>query len=180
MHTPSESSAASSVLILSFYLLYIERPIVYQSQRMSPHESNERTHDDVVASAGEEDEDHLLPRRGRKRVKLFNESGLTDHERRALRQNQREIAQTLREGDLGEDIAELERVRHANNDMFRKQVKFTREAVLDADNLDLIAANYAQHVEKQVTVSTVSTVHSKNTNWYHSWYELKKTLSHNA
>jgi hypothetical protein len=131
---------------------------------MSPHESNKRNADDeVVARAGEEeeeedevDEELVHPQRGRKRVKLFIESGLTDQERRALRQNQREIAQTLRAGDLAEDIAELERVRNANNNMFHEQVKFTREAVLDADNLDLIAANYAQHVEKQVTVSPIS------------------------
>ena len=44
------------------------------------------------------------------------------------------------------------KIRGENNDLFEK-VKYTREAVLDGENLDLIASHAAKQVDSLVQVS---------------------------
>ena len=86
----------------------------------------------------------------KKRFKVFDDSGLTDAERRLIRQQQRALREELQAGEQG-SLEALEVARDKNNELFAK-VCFTREAVLDADNLDDIANQYTQRAEKDVQV----------------------------
>jgi hypothetical protein len=63
---------------------------------------------------------------GNKKPRLFDESGLTDYDRRVIRQNQREIQQVLRECDYT-TFEDIEEVRMTNNRVFQTSVCFTRE-----------------------------------------------------
>jgi hypothetical protein len=115
----------------------------------------------------------------RTRRGVFEESGMTDQERRQLRRDQRQLHETIRQdkreafasaatatGDDGEDddddndddsaVADapmefLRSARQQNNVLF-KNVSYTREAVLDAENVKLIAQKYVQQVERLVQV----------------------------
>jgi hypothetical protein len=108
---------------------------------------------------------------GSKRTRrgVFDLSGLTDQERRELRRNQRQLHETIRQdkrealagaaggeedGDnsaADEPLEFLQSARQQNNVLFEK-VLYTREAVLDAENVDLIAQKYVQQVERLVQV----------------------------
>ena len=72
----------------------------------------------------------------------------TDEERREIRQRQRALHKHLMESD---DV-DVERARAVNNKIFKK-VKFTREAVLDGDNLNLIATKASHKMDRMVEVS---------------------------
>jgi type II secretory pathway component PulC len=89
----------------------------------------------------------------RKKVKMFE--GLTDAERRQLREDQRKLHATLEAEDYAQDEnadgTTLDQVRDENNDLFKK-VRWTRELVLDADNVDVLATKYAKQVEQKVQV----------------------------
>jgi hypothetical protein len=61
-----------------------------------------------------------------KKARLFDESGLSDSQRREIRQNQRHIQQTLRDGDYA-TFDDIEHVRNRNNEVFQTSVCFTRE-----------------------------------------------------
>jgi hypothetical protein len=109
----------------------------------------------------------------RTRQGVFDESGMTDQERRTLRRNQRQLHETIRQdkrealastsdkedGEDDDDSAAekdapmefLQSARQQNNVLFEK-VLYTREAVLDAENVDLIAQKYVQQVERLVQV----------------------------
>jgi hypothetical protein len=149
--------------------------------------------DDEEVIGAEEEGDENECRQQRKKPKLMDESGLTEAERRRIRQSQRALQQTLRETVEDVGFAELEQVRQRNNQVFQSSVLYTREgtscddacfeccigmccmslerscltfnavslplllaAVLDADTVDLIAAKYAQQIEKQILVRPVS------------------------
>lgn len=81
---------------------------------------------------------------------VFDESGMTDAERRELRQQQRKIGTRLREEC--HEFSEIVEQRIKNNVLFTEKVCFTREAVLDADNLGLVVEKYSKQVEKSVQV----------------------------
>ncbi|CAJ1934459.1 unnamed protein product [Cylindrotheca closterium] len=81
-----------------------------------------------------------------KNAKLMNASGQTDKERRQIRKSQRLLQKTIAEG--GESL-ELEKVRDENNAIFRK-VLHTREAVLDGENIYLIAGRAIKKVDRLV------------------------------
>jgi hypothetical protein len=90
-------------------------------------------------------EDHQTTRR--KKVKMFE--GVTDAERRQLRKDQRNLhATSLVDGTT------LDQVRHKNNILF-KNVRWTRELVLDADNVDVLVSQHARQVEQKVQVRVV-------------------------
>ena len=97
--------------------------------------------------------------------KIMSESGQTDADRRLLRARQRELHNDIAVGggdgnnssaDMsrgdGGDGDELTRLRTQNNDLWR-DVRYTREAVLDSENVDLIASKAARQAEKVVQVS---------------------------
>ena len=81
-------------------------------------------------------------------VALMGNSGQTDEERRSIRRSQRQLFKEMEE--RGETLG-VEEARKRNNKIF-KSVKFTREAVLDGDNLTLIATKASQKVDRLVQV----------------------------
>lgn len=96
------------------------------------------------AEEGEEEEEV----NDENKLKLMNESGQTDQERRQIRKSQRLLFKTIEEG--GETL-EVEQVRKENNEIF-KRVLHTREAVLDGENLKLIAERATQQVDRLIQV----------------------------
>jgi hypothetical protein len=88
-----------------------------------------------------------------KRPGVFGDSGLTDVQRRELRGAQRHLHEQLAQGDAVSDDSwrRLHQARHDNNVLFDR-VRFTREAVLDADNVNLIANQYVLEVDRMVQV----------------------------
>lgn len=89
----------------------------------------------------EDEEDEAMP--------VLEASNLTDEQRRQIRKKQRALMRDLEEKD-GIDIAEA---RERNNEIF-KSVRYTREAVLDGENLTVIAGKAAKEVERLVQVRT--------------------------
>lgn len=95
-------------------------------------------------------------RGGRKRVALMGDSGQTDEDRRILRREMRELQQEIvgEKGDQIEDpskVAAFKDVRGKSNELWDK-VAYTREAVLDADNLEIIATRAGRQAEKLIQV----------------------------
>lgn len=86
-----------------------------------------------------------------KKIALMGNSGQTDEQRRVIRRSQRQLFKEMEEqGDtLGVDEA-----RKRNNNIFNN-VRFTREAVLDGENLTLIANKASQKVDRLIQVSFI-------------------------
>ena len=74
--------------------------------------------------------------------------GQTDEERRKIRKKQRTLHKEIDQG--GEDF-ELDKARDTNNVIFN-DVRYIREAVLDGENVNLIANKAAQKVDRLVQV----------------------------
>jgi hypothetical protein len=112
-------------------------------QSSAPQSSHKRRHDTVALS-------ETAPH---KRPGVFGGSGLTDVQRRELRGAQRHLHEQLAQGDAVSDDSwrRLHQARHDNNVLFDR-VRFTREAVLDADNVNLIANQYVLEVDRMVQV----------------------------
>jgi len=102
------------------------------------------------------------PKRARKTSTdgVCDDSGLTEDDRRILRRNQRRLHDIIRNDkreevlQQGDELDFLEKVRQRNNELFQ-DVKYTREAVLDAENVHLVAQKYVQQVDRLVQVSRV-------------------------
>eukprot|EP00977_Amphora_coffeiformis_P010121 scaffold2357_cov167-Amphora_coffeaeformis.AAC.29 len=94
-------------------------------------------------------------RRSNKRG-LFAESGLTEEERRRIRSKQRLLHEKIEGGpDDEEEVSKMEflsKVRDENNEIFHN-VRFTREAVLDAENAGLIVEKARLEVDKLRSVA---------------------------
>lgn len=129
----------------------------------------------------EEDEDHdggaaaggrkKRKKNKKERIGLMASSGQTDAERRVLRRRLRNLKDAIVMGgdattrggdgedgeeDAGGDCAgerDLDALREENNDA-NKNVRFTREAVLDADNVELITEKSLREAEKSIQVSS--------------------------
>jgi hypothetical protein len=144
----------------------------------SSRRSNNSSSNNKRSSPSQETE----KRSKRTRRGVFDESGMTDQERRELRRNQRQLNETIRQDkrealpaaatandsenenddatdadaaakkvDANANMEFLKSARQHNNELF-ESVRFTREAVLDAENVDLIAQKYVQQVEQLVQV----------------------------
>ena len=114
----------------------------------------------------EEDEDRARRKKKSKKKKhkknpgLMSQSGQTEQDRRKLRRKQRELHQDIAIGNGGGTAAdaggdggeELSRLRDQNNELWG-EVRYTREAVLDGENIDLLAGKAARQAEKIVQVS---------------------------
>lgn len=107
---------------------------------------------------GSTSRNHHADRRKNKKVKIMSNSGQTEADRRLLRQRQRKLNEDILSGAVGrsdEDESDEEpafqRMRKINNKLW-DQVRYTREAVLDSENVDLIAANAAKQAESLVQV----------------------------
>lgn len=98
----------------------------------------------------EEEESTERQSKRRKKMKMGEESGLTDAQRRQLRREQRELAKKLHEGPEEEDEQFLDNAREMNNELF-ENVRFTREAVLDAENVDTIAAKFVNKADSMIS-----------------------------
>ena len=98
----------------------VEVLLVVLFQIMSPKDVEDD--DNVIL------EEEAMPRRKKKKVepRLFADSDLTDAQRREIRQSQRTLQQTLRDGELA-SMEELEEARNVNNEIFATSVKYTRE-----------------------------------------------------
>lgn len=107
----------------------------------APQSLHKRRHDTVASS-------ETAPH---KRPGVFGDSGLTDVQRREFRGAQRHLHEQLAQGDAVSDDSwrRLHQARHDNNVLFDR-VRFTREAVLDADNVNLIANQYVLEVDRMV------------------------------
>jgi hypothetical protein len=97
---------------------------LYKQYIMSPRSQDD---DEEVIEQEEEEEEENERRQQRKKLKLMDESGLTEAERRRIRQSQRDIQRSLRETVEEVGFAELEQVRQKNNQVFQSSVLYTRE-----------------------------------------------------
>ena len=80
-------------------------------------------------------------------VAILDDCKLTDEQRREVRKQQRALTKDLEGGET----LEVETARERNNEIY-KNVRYTREAVLDGENLALIANKAAQKVERFIQV----------------------------
>jgi hypothetical protein len=121
----------------------------------------------VLENNGDQREDPLnqtttTTSNSRRKVGVFGDSGLTDAARRALRVEQRTLYETILTDNKNTNSNNavnsrevfLDEARETNNKLF-ETVRFTREAVLDAENVDLIATKYVQQVDRLIQVCTV-------------------------
>ena len=94
----------------------------------------------------------------KKKVKVMEESGQTDEERRALRRKQRLLQHKIVASETGAQLEDpnadaFEEIRRENNELF-EAVRYTREAVVDGENLQLMSERTARQVDKLVQVRT--------------------------
>ncbi|KAL7519049.1 hypothetical protein ACHAWX_003848 [Stephanocyclus meneghinianus] len=129
-----------------------KRTAVYDEENIAM--DNHHHHDEE----GSTSRNHHADRRKNKKVKIMSNSGQTEADRRLLRQRQRKLNEDILSGAVGrsdEDESDEEptfqRMRKMNNKLW-DQVRYTREAVLDSENVDLIAANAAKQAESLVQV----------------------------
>lgn len=93
---------------------------------------------------------------------LFEQSGMSEQERRRVRHKQRRLHEKIEHGndednddeddDNDSNMRFLSKARKENNQLF-DSVRYTREAVLDADNAGLIVEKTLMEVDKLRQVS---------------------------
>lgn len=91
------------------------------------------------------------------KVKVMEESGQTDAQRRSLRRQLRQVQKdiVIDKDDLEDAKSDVfTKVRTQNNELW-DQVRYTREAVLDGENLESIATSAARQIDRLVEVSLV-------------------------
>ena len=120
------------------------------SKRSSAAHDEENIENHAAAIMEEEDHeaDATERRRKKKKVKIMTHSGLTDADRRQLRNQQRKLQEEIISGDP----AAQSEARDRNNELWDK-VRYTREAVLDSENVELITSKAAREAEKIIQVS---------------------------
>jgi len=108
-----------------------------------------------------------------KRVKVMSESGQTESQRRKLRHHQRKLFSKMTDSslDVGDKMADvnsdtLQKLRKENNHLWN-EVRFTREAVLDGDNIDYISSKAARQLDQLISVSC--NFYSVQILFYHSF-----------
>lgn len=101
--------------------------------RRQIQDDNDDDHEEVAV-----DKDEDLP--------VLEESGLTEEERRQIRKKQRQLNKELEETNM-----EVEEARDRNNEIY-KRVRYTREAVLDGENMIAIANKTSQKVDRLIQV----------------------------
>jgi len=151
-------------------------------KRRQPEDDNEEEYDieqhdgdshEGIQEEDNEEEDH--DRRGKKKKKkkkkrfqIMSSSNQTEADRRVLRRRQRELQNDIVMGVArgnnaavdGKDAnsGEVGRLREQNNELWQN-VHYTREAVLDSENVDLITNKAAREAEKIVQVTFFRIVH---------------------
>ena len=104
------------------------------------HDENEQDFDD-----DDDDDDQVETTMT---TPLMEESELTDDQRRKLRKQQRGLQKEMADRD---DLP-FKEARGRNNELF-DQVRYTREAVLDGDNLIVIAHEASKQVDRLIQAS---------------------------
>lgn len=117
------------------------------SKRSSAAHEEENIEKHAAIMEEDHEADATDRRRKKKKVKIMTNSGLTDADRRQLRNQQRKLQEEIISGDS----AAQNEARDRNNELWDK-VRYTREAVLDSENVDLIAASMARKAEAMVQV----------------------------
>jgi hypothetical protein len=140
-------------LVPSFSCFYLSFSLLFTTMSPRPREEEELLEEEVP-------EENRREHKKRRKFAVFSDSAITDAERREVRNKQRHLASTLRSADC-QSMEQLEEARRENNDIFASSVRYTREAVLDADNVDLITTKYAQQVEKHVQVRSARKLEGK-------------------
>ena len=122
--------------------------------------SKRTTDEENIENEAMEDpeEDQTRRRKKKKKVQIMSESGQTDNDRRLLRNKQRKLQDDILAGvaddsEEDEDDAQpaFQKMRKLNNNLW-DQVRYTREAVLDSENVEMIAASAARTAEALVQV----------------------------
>lgn len=111
----------------------------------------------------DDDDERRSKKSKKKRVHVMSKSGQTEKDRRVLRHKQRELHNDIAIGTSNNDIDydddakvdEFQKIRNLNNHLW-EEVRYTREAVLDSENMDLIAGKAARQAESIVQVSSVT------------------------
>lgn len=113
-------------------------------------------------------------KRQRQRMKVMENSGQTDAERRSLRQSLRNLHKDIQNkaDELEDANSEAFTNMRSKSNALWNQVKYTREAVLDGDNLEFLATRAARQVDKLVEVPRYDAVRFSN--------KLKQKLSTNG
>ena len=133
-----------------------------KSSRNKKKRSHENPEDDDAGGVVPKEEGGGSGRGGKKKkkkVKVMEESGQTDEERRALRREQRQLQHKILTSETGAQLEDpnadaFEEIRGENNELFEK-VRYTREAVVDGENLQYISDRTARQVDKLVQVCCV-------------------------
>lgn len=124
---------------------------------LTKHKTNHPNINNDTNKYSKMEEDNQAPPRRSKR-KVMKQSTQTDAERRALRIKQRSLKSLLTSNNsqLSEQIADVssnkfKSTRDDNNKLY-EQVSYTREAVLDAENVELLSNRTARQVDKLIEV----------------------------
>eukprot|EP00551_Chaetoceros_affinis_P011710 CAMPEP_0203667692 /NCGR_PEP_ID=MMETSP0090-20130426/4482_1 /ASSEMBLY_ACC=CAM_ASM_001088 /TAXON_ID=426623 /ORGANISM="Chaetoceros affinis, Strain CCMP159" /LENGTH=413 /DNA_ID=CAMNT_0050531929 /DNA_START=63 /DNA_END=1304 /DNA_ORIENTATION=- len=145
----------------------INRPVLHnegdeeeeQEQELQEEENvNINDDNDDKEEEEEEEEQQELVRRKSKRQKVMSASNQTETQRRQLRHDQRKLYSKMTDTTLNvnEEMGNVEssvlhKVRKENNVLW-DNVRYTREAVLDGENIDLISSRAARQVDKLISV----------------------------
>jgi hypothetical protein len=121
----------------------------HHHQQQQQEEQEHQQHQQKRHSGGKQRADHVSGR-----LPVMEDSGQTDAERRELRQNLRTLHKKMQ--DMAEELEDVSsssfaKLRQDNNQLWN-QVRYTREAVLDGDNLDVLANRAARQVDKLIEV----------------------------
>lgn len=136
-------------------------------------EEDPQSEDDIEQPQQEEDEEEeeeevKIPklsssrsRKRQKRIQVMSQSGQTESERRILRQNQRNLLNQMTDSalDIADKMADvncdtLRKIREKNNGLW-EEVRFTREAVLDGENIEFISSTAARQLDQLISVSVI-------------------------
>ncbi len=124
-------------------------------------ETNNSTNEVTASSSSSSQKSRSIPcsNKRQKQMNVMSQSGQSETQRRELRNNQRQLYQKMTDSslDIGDKMCDvdsdhLDKVRSKNNILW-EHVRFTREAVLDGDNFDVITNKAARQVDKLISVS---------------------------
>lgn len=134
-----------------------DAPSTYPSRGGTNGVSSEDKIIDQVQQGGDEEVQIVCIRKKKKRLKLMKESNQTRSEREKIRKDQRKLFKKMRQGSEISELmcnpqnGEFDMMRYRNN-VLNAKVKYTREAVLDADNIETISTKGKRQVDSIVNI----------------------------
>ena len=145
--------------------------VSYDEDQLQPSSDHEEEEEEEVQQRQRRKKDKK--KKKKRKVKIMDASGQTDSDRRLLRKKQRDLHHDIsfdgpvvannndnddtsdeeeQQGGGREKSSRLAGWRNENNKLW-DDVRYTREAVLDSENMDLISSKAAREVEKIIQVS---------------------------